>query len=312
MRATVLAALVLLLLSTAARADEVKLRQGDVLRGKILERTREYLVLDHPDLGRIIIPYRRILVTFPPAPQPIEDEHLRKEIDEILDLPEIAEPETATKWSLSAVFGGTLTNNDDGQKLVYNFRLGASRATRRAETEFDLTYLFEWKNEALSENNLTARLGHTIFSQKTPWTYFGRTRYDYDDFRSWTQRVLGHLGVGYRVADDAKIRFTLQGGVGGRQDFGSDDEATRVEGLLGFDLVWKPDARQALQLNATYYPSLNEDDYRVVVVLDWKLLISRVAGLSFNTHLDYEYATDPDLGFPPNNIRLTWGLQYDF
>jgi len=48
-----------------------------------------------------------------------------------------------------------------------------------------------------------------------------------------------------------------------------------------------------------------------VNTLDWKAPLHKLSRLSFNTHLDYEYNNNPDPGFPKNNIKLSWGLQWD-
>ncbi|MCE9589911.1 MAG: DUF481 domain-containing protein [Planctomycetes bacterium] len=75
-----LAALLALLTVSPALADQVELNNGDVLRGTVLDRTGERLVLEHAVLGRIIIPNdqvhsviitpREVLEEYPPRAIP--------------------------------------------------------------------------------------------------------------------------------------------------------------------------------------------------------------------------------------------------
>jgi hypothetical protein len=67
-----------------------------------------------------------------------------------------------------------------------------------------------------------------------------------------------------------------------------------------------------LELQSTYFPAITESEYRVVNTVDWKIPMGAKTRLSFNTHFEHEYASNPDPGFPLNTIRLTWGLQWDF
>ena len=61
-----------------------------------------------------------------------------------------------------------------------------------------------------------------------------------------------------------------------------------------------------------YFRTLTDDEYRFVNTLEWKVPFLRKERVSFNLHLDYEYASNPDPGFPSNDYSLTWGLQWDF
>lgn len=146
----------------------------------------------------------------------------------------------------------------------------------------------------------------------TAWFYMAIGRYDYDKFRSWRQRFQTHVGAEYHLIDREDLQLASFAGLGFRKDIGSEEELFLLEAVLGFKFSWQPIARQRLELLSAYYPAITESEYRVVNTMDWKIPMGEKTRLSFNTHLDHEYASNPDPGFPLNTIRLTWGLQWDF
>ena len=49
-----------LMIPSSALADEVRLRDGDVLAGTVLHSSDEQIILDHPGLGRLTIPAQAV------------------------------------------------------------------------------------------------------------------------------------------------------------------------------------------------------------------------------------------------------------
>ena len=279
-----------------ALCDEVKLRSGDVLQGTIVEHTEIHVILEHADLGKLTIP-GNMVVSIAQAGQ------------EELQPPA---PEPKPKWGFSVVFGGVFSNDDEGEKLDLNSRFNANRETPRLETDLSMSYIFKLKDEGVDENNFTTILKQTWLLLDTAWFYLAMGRYDYDEFRSWQQRLQTHGGAGYRLIDREDLRLSPFAGLGFRKDIGSEEELFLLEGVLGLAFSWKAITRQRLDLVSAYYPGITENEYRIVNTADWKIPMGEKARLSFNTHLDHEHASNPDPGFPVNTIRLTWGLQWDF
>ncbi len=339
--------LALSIFTCSADADIVVLRNGDVIHCTVIKRTFEEVIIDHPDLGRVSLPASIVVsITIeddadqteqqpavpegPAEPEPEQaappgepvvspqgperppesapDEEDAETQDEIRSLLEVKQEDP---WRISFVLGGSLTNDDDGEKLSVNTRFHATHLIPSSETTFDINYLLKFEQSEITDNRFTAIADQAWLNTKDPWLYFARARYDFDEFRSWEQRAQLHGGVGYRLITDEEFRLSGRIGVGGRKDFGSIDEAFRAEGWLGAYLDWRQVDRQRLSLGVTYYPVLGDTDYRIVTAADWSFVLSRFTHLSFNTNLEWEYATDPDPGFPPNTIRLTFGLQFN-
>ncbi|MHC4941314.1 MAG: DUF481 domain-containing protein [Planctomycetota bacterium] len=288
--------LVLLLFAAAVAAEEIRLRNGDVINGTVVERTEKYWVIDHPDLGRITIPTDKLspVIDLPPVEAP-------------------PDPEKKSIWDLSISGGGALTNDDEGVKTQFNLGLVTSRATERARTRLRLSYIFNTKQGATDKHNGLGVLSHRFLLKDSRWFVFLVGRYDFDQFRSWEHRLTAHAGPGYTVIKAEEFLWDLLAGVGGRKEFESENDDFEAEALLGTQFYWIPNPRNEVGLNLTWYPALGDvDDERFIAHFEWKFLLDKKSRLSLVTNLDWEYDTSPDPGFPNDNVRWTWGLQWDF
>ncbi len=279
-----------------ALCDEVKLRSGDVLQGTIVEHTEIHVILEHQDLGKLTIPGNTVVSISQDGQE---------------ELPTAA-PEPKPEWDFSVVFGGAFSNDDEGEKLDFHSRFNANRETPSLETNLSMSYIYKFKDEEVDENNFNTILNQAWLLPDTAWFYMAIGRYDYDGFRSWRQRLQTHGGAGYLLIDREDLQLSPFVGLGFRKDIGSEEELFLLEAVLGFKFSWEPIARQRLELLSAYYPSITGSEYRVVNTLDWKIPMGEKTRLSFNTHCEHEYASNPDPGYPLNTIRLTWGLQWDF
>ena len=292
-------AVLTLLLAALCWADEIRLRNGDVLHGRIVERTDKYVVVEHPDLGRITVPSEKL------APlTPMEE----------LEQREVAEEEKKKpKWNYSVSAGGVFTNDDDGAKFDLNAALKIDRKTPTANTDFSARYIYSLDNSDIDKNNATLVLTQKWMKEAARQFWFVTGRYNFDEFRSWRHRMTLHAGAGYTWLKRETISFDVLAGLGGRKEWGSAKPELRGEGLLSTSFTWTPTARQTLSLAVAYYPTLGEDpNERIITTLDWRYLIDAKARISLVTHLDWEYDTDPDPGFPLHTIRWTFGVQWDF
>jgi hypothetical protein len=321
--------LLTLIIPVSSLADEVRLRNGDVLEGTVLDRTDAEIVLEHPDLGRMTIPTRVVesiseaaeregVPTTEVAETPPEgsEEITKAEVssEEPLDIAE-EKDKRLKDWTLGFVFGGTFTNNDEGEKISLNTRMTGDRKRPGSETSLGLSYIYKLDNDEIDEDKLITTLDHRWLKPDSPWFYYASARYDQDEFRSWHRRIQGHGGSGYRIIEKENLQLAPFLGLGLRKDIGSEDEDFPVEASGGVIFDWESKWKQTVSLQITYFRDLIYDEYRFVTIADWKIPFTRRTGkgqLSFNTHLDYEYASKPDPNFPHNNISLNWGLQWDY
>ncbi|MBF8269487.1 MAG: hypothetical protein HW386_1196 [Gammaproteobacteria bacterium] len=312
-------ALCLLCFALAAQADEVILHSGDVLRGTVKQQSEERVVLEHPDLGEIVIPAARIArvtITKPAAPSvsgkvetvtaqatpTIVDEHRQGQwlFDHL------------ARWNTGVSIGGSSTNDDDGMDLDLNTRVKASERLPSRETEFDLSYIVGASEGVIDDNNMNVMLERGWLKLDTPWLYAGRVRYEFDQFRSWDHRFTGYFGTGYRIVNSDTLRFAPFLGIGGRKETGSLEEISTPEGTLGAILRWTPGEQQELYFESLWHPALTESQHRVVTRISWRRPLAIRKGVSFVTNLEHEYDTSPDPGFPEQEWTWTWSLQWAF
>ncbi|MHC4958506.1 MAG: DUF481 domain-containing protein [Planctomycetota bacterium] len=284
-----------LLLASLLRGEEIRLRNGDVINGEVVKRTDKFWVIDHPDLGRITIPTDKLspVIDLPPVELPAEEK------------PSI--------WDFSLSAGGALTNDDEGIKTQFNAGLITSRNTELSSTRLRLSYIFNTKNSDTDKHNGLGLLSQRIHLKDSRWFGIIAFRYDFDEFRSWDHRVTAHLGPGYSIVKKEQFNWSLTIGAGGRKEFGSENEGFRAEGMLGTEFTWTPNPRNSIGFSVAWYPVLDDPaDERLIVHFDWQFLLDAKARLSIVTNIDWEYDTSPDPGFPNNNIRWTWGVQWSF
>lgn len=301
--------LLFLVLPSFGQSDEVRLKNGDILRGTIIELTDDVVVFDHVSLGRLSIP-RATVATYLDASAndgTKDDAQLTEELKELEK--QIPKPQ----WKGSLNLGGSFTNDDDGAKLKFNMRARAERTTERSRLLLNSGWIWEFNNGLADENafNIGANFRWKREKERRNFWWLD-SRYDYDEFRSWVQRFTSHVGIGYEVIRSSTAKVSGLLGVGFRKEWGSIGDPTRVETAIGMDVTWRPRDRQRIDLVILVYPTFNSSNSRAVTTFDWSVLLDRRVGMSFNTHLYWEWNTEPDPGFPDNTIRWTWGLQFDF
>jgi hypothetical protein len=285
------------------------LKSGDVLRGTVIERSSSHVILSHPDLGRMVLPEDRIesvsrarpdrgsapeTAEKPPAPSP--------------DQPG---PEAGADWKLGIGLGGSYTDDDEGPDLDLNTHVSIARERSDSSTDLDLRYIYGRNEREDTDNSFTGLLKQRWLEAGSPWSWLAEARYDFDSFRSWRHRVTAHAGAGYWFIDVESLKIEGRAGLGGRKDIGSEDEDLVPEGVLGVALQWQSGERHSLEFITTYLPALVRNDFRIVTTLGWKYLLDEEHRLGLSLRFDHEYATDPDPGYPRNNTRLTWGIQWD-
>lgn len=303
----------------SVRGEEIRLKNGDVLHGTVVEYNEAGLILDHPNLGRLTLPVDAVdsVLQTETVPDDTSAPALASSQKAPAESPNAAavhgaEDTSQRDWNLGGVvFGGSFTNDDEGEKLSFNTRALLDRRLPSSETNLSIAYIYKLDNEELDENNLTGIFHQYWLKPGSPWLYLGNLRYDFDEFQSWRRRIQGHGGLGYMVIEKETLQLWPYVGAGFRKDIDSQDEASPVEAVFGVRLTWRTKNKQKLGYMFNYFKALSDDDFRFVNTLEWNAPLHRLSRLSFNTHLDYEYSNNPDPGFPYDNIKLTWGLQWD-
>ena len=298
----------LMLASVAAQADKVRLENGDVVTGEIVEATEAGLVLEHAVLGRLQIAADQIdarvdgdaALPAPPAPlAPVR--------------PGIAGTSLLRGWTKQAQLGFTgASGNSENQDLLAGLR--GSFVDESKRWNFDSAYFRSSSNGAETKNQAYATLIRDFLFAGEKYFAFASTRYDYDQFQSWDHRLNVAGGAGYSFLDGEKFDLRGRAGFGATKTFGApgDDEWV-PEAVLGIETEWLPAAGQKVTAFNTLYPSLSDGgEFRNLTGVDWSLAISSALGLSLNLGVQNEYESKVDPGIEKNDLLYRAALLYDF
>jgi hypothetical protein len=302
-RATALAGLALL--AAAAHADKVRLKNGDVVSGEIVESSDAGLVLEHPVLGTLRIAAEQVdaqvkgdaELPAPPVPP----------------RPGLFGSDVLAGWNkqIQLGFSGSMGNSET-RDILAGVRGNYADDTKR--WVFDSGYFnAATDGEKTKSQAFASLLRDFLFPGKKIFA-FAATRYDWDEFQEWDHRLNLSGGAGYAFLD--RETFDLRGrlGIGVTKTFGSpgDDEWV-PEAVVGLETEWLPAERQKVTAYTTFYPSLSDlGEFRNLTGVDWSILLVDGLGLSLNLGLQNDYESDVAPGIEKNDFLYRAALMYDF
>jgi hypothetical protein len=335
------AALLALIVHSAALAqapsesqpDQLRLRSGDLLRGRVLGSSEGVLRFEHPELGVLAIPFERI-ESYGPVPTAVGS---TTDATENPAAPG-AEPTSAAlanaTGSAAAGARGAPVESADSEKdggwetyigfaLAGNFALneevtmraniGAKRVTPRETTTLEAEYYYRVFNSDVTDNNILAKALQEWNFGDSPWLFFAQGQYQYDEFQPWRHRVSLYVGPGYRLVRTEAMDLAIRLGVGATYENGDVDQV-EPEVLIAEDWTWRISPRQTLVLNTSIAPNVEDvADYRVQTQIEYRYLIDDAKrGLSLTAGLRDIYLSKPAPDGEGNELRIYAGLRYDF
>ena len=233
MRPCWMALLVAVLLLGYAHADEVIMKNGDRLQGKIVSMDSGELVLETTYAGKVTIAWDQvarltsedILEISLPDEEAFKGKAIAAEDGTLVLMPEtgpatepiamsqvqtLAPPKPPEKWKFTARVAAGLDiekGNTDKDNYNGNFRLGLSKRPHRITLYGELN-LENTRGERTSDNSLLNLDYNRFMSEK--WYLFGNGRTERDKFQDldllWS--VAG--GAGYQVWESKKKNLSLQ------------------------------------------------------------------------------------------------------
>lgn len=292
-------------LAAAAHADKVRLKNGDVVTGEIVETSAGGLVFEHPVLGRMQIAADQIdaqaegdaALPEPPVPP----------------RPGLFGTDVLAGWNKQIQLGFSgASGNSDSQDLLAGVRGDYADETKR--WKFDSGYFRSSMDGDETKNQAFALLLRDFLFPGEKYFLFASTRYDYDQFQLWDHRLNLSGGAGYSFIEEETFDLRGRLGVGGTKTFGSpgDDEWV-PEAVVGLESEWLPAERQKVTAYTTFYPSLSDlGEFRNLTGVDWQLALSDGLGLSLNLGVQNEYESDVPPGIDENDLLYRAALLYDF
>lgn len=307
--------------ATVAMADQVELSSGDVLTGTVVEQSDEQVVLEHPVLGTLTVPAAHVaaVTIAPPAEDaaapvepPAEGDTAQAEAAEPVEVIPPSPPGFFEAWDLSLAvgFSGSSGNSDTN---AFNAQFKALKEDETDRWLFDAGYFFGSDSGDRTRNEFTAELTKDWLMPDSPWFYFAKAGYQYDEFMSWESRISGFGGVGYTFIKEDDIEIVGRLGAGLTQELGGEENLT-PEGLIGGSILrWHITENQNLTASTTLYPALDDwGEYRVTSAVEWTIKLDHADGLSLKLGLANEYETEVAPGDDHNDLKYYGALVLDF
>lgn len=216
------------------------------------------------------------------------------------------------QWSGSASLGlhGASGNTE---RLSLRGDLALSRDTARFETDFTAIYSYATEEGNESANRFDAKLRNDWLVEDSPWRYYARARYEFDEFQDWRHRVSGGPGIGYLWSKTERLYFMTRAGVDATREFGGEDDTTTLEGVLGFDLQYQFGESQRLVWVLDFLPDVSDfGPYRFETSAALEIDIDRANGLLLKIGIEDRYDSTPGFDKKRNDfvyfITLGWKM----
>jgi putative salt-induced outer membrane protein YdiY len=271
----------------AARADDVELVTGEKLKGTIVSKDAEKIVLDHPVLGRLTIPIERVKPAPPPPPP----------------------------WTFRAELGASGTRGNVDQSALHA-AIGAVLDDDSRRLKADLVYSRAKVESTVTEDKTYFEVTHDWKIKNSKWSIFATGRMDWDRFQSWDRRATIGGGVGYALSDTDKLKARVRAGFDGVKESGNDDpddNKWRPEAQVGGEASWNVNETNTIEGRFTYYRDLERTDkYRIISSLAWSVKLAKDSPLSLKIGCEDEYDTHRTAPYDKNDFRYFAALVCTF
>jgi hypothetical protein len=225
-------------------------------------------------------------------------------------------PAASSNWDQSISVG---LNVQNGQKDTKSFSAlyNANKTENGHKSTIDMSYQRAQSDGERTLNRFASAWGNEWFRAASRWNTFSMLQFDWAEFQSWDQRLIGNMGIEYDLiqSQEADKKFTLavRIGSGFRKEFHSFDEDLIPEGLLGASVSWSISNLQTFSADTTWYPDYNDfENYRLVTNAAWDLQLTSIENLEFSIGLMHEYNSVVDVGVEDSSLFLTAGIKYSF
>jgi putative salt-induced outer membrane protein YdiY len=287
-----LAAGVLCLLGVAAgpaRAETatIELKNGDKVTGKILERTPDHVVLEHPVLGRLVVPGGDL------APS--------------VTHPGILGTSFLEGWTkeLNIGLGGSYGDTDEA-----DLRIGGllQHKTDRIHWRLDARYELSFGDGEIDDHNAHVTTLRDWLWPQSRWFAFTYGIYDYDDFENWKHRLTFGGGPAYHLLPGPTFELDARAGPFLTYEFGDEDNA-RPEGAAGLFATWRIGEGHTLELLDVYFQTLDEGAFRNITNFAWRVRLDVESAVSVKLGIRNEYDSASDES--KNNLKYFTAIAFD-
>lgn len=334
-RASMLVFLALCLTGSAALADEVLMKNGDRLSGKITFDGSK-LTIETKNEGKLSVDLKDVKTFSSDSPADVvlsDGQKLHGRIDSGADGNiTLAPPEgpvqvvpfgqlhainpPPVRWSGSILLGGLLARgNTDSDS--FNASADLDHKTERDEISLHGQYFFSRQrvpgdgvHETVDDLLGRAKYQYT-FAPK--WYAYASVEAEHDVIAGLDLRLAPSVGVGFQWVDQPTFSFSTEAGIGYlyRQYAHNNGETGSPDARLAYHLKAKLNDKVNIFHNMEYLPGLDRiDNYFFDTDLGLRAaLTSKFYG---EIKIEYQYDSAPAPGHGPNDTRVTLGVGVTF
>lgn len=222
--------------------------------------------------------------------------------------------EEKSPWSVSLGLGLNASKTDS-KTVGFNANASAVRKDDLSDWASDLKYIYNVNDDTIDDNFLIAQtLYNRLLDQDSPWSWFARSSYQFNQTESYRQRFKAFGGGGYFVSRTDDLRWNLNAGLGTVWNEQGTEDGWTVRSTFGTSTDWKP----MDGLTFTGSVSIENDlarfqNYLLVTEARLDLALAAMAdNLSLYLTVRDEYDNAPAAGDQYNSIWVTLGLAYGF
>ncbi len=285
----------LVLICMNASADEIVLANGDKINGEIVEWAVDYLVIEHPQLGRMRLELDQLDIDTgkPPKPGFFDTGFMR-----------------GWNRSISLGFNGRIGDNDSTNLTAgFDFNYGDDFKRWR----FTGRYFFDQSDDGDNDNNARMDLRRDWLIPESRWFGFTAFRYQFDQFESWNHRTTFSGGPGFHLVEsEAHVLDTILG-LAFTREFG-ERQSEKGEVLWGLEWAWTISKRQRFKFENNLFPEFSPSagEFRNLTTAEYRFLITEDPSLNWKIGVQNEYETDIEPGDKKNDLRYYMALGVDW
>lgn len=332
-----------LTLSTQTLADQITLKNGDRVTGKIVKTDGGKLVVATELLGDVSVDLAAVtnIATDQPLYVTLEDGRtvsgiltasadkvevkaanvvsvnrsaikvIRSEAEHIA-YQDSLEPGLFEGWSGGADIGFALTSgNSDTTNLAIG--LSATRETSNDETSIYAASIYN-RDSTDGESRTTANTvrGGVRYDRDINRKFFGYvfTDLEHNGLQDLTLRFVLGGGLGYHAIRNERTELDLLGGLAWNREYfkGDFNDRSSAEAQAGQTLSHRINSRMSLKEALFIFPNLT-DGGRYRINFDASLVTDVSRRIAWQLTLSDRYLSDPPPGLEKNDLLLTTGLK---
>jgi len=337
-RAGVVAAVALLLvsISSPARADEVVFKNGDKLTGKIVSADGGKLVIDTAVAGKVTVDMANVKTFSTDAPvelrlkdgSTVKDSLAPGEEGQVatkgggnvaaqpMPIENIAKINPQEKWTGSIIAGALITR---GNSDTDNINVGFDAQRRREDDRISASaaYLYgKQKDPDTGDKSTTVDnwylLGKYDYFLDEKWYLYALGKIEKDRIANLNLRLSPSVGVGYQWVEKPDFNFATEAGIGWvYEDFENDGTEDHIAGRLAYHVDKKLNDKVSIFHNLEYLPSVEDiSDYNLNADVGIKADLTDKMFTQFKVEWKYDAEPAPDA--EKNDVRYILGVGWSF